>query len=35
MTKHIAQAGIGVLSLAYRTTRNLEWYVVRRLSRPA
>ena len=35
MTKHLAQAGLGVLALAFRTTRDVEWYVVRRLSRPA
>jgi hypothetical protein len=35
MTKHIAQASFGVLVFAFRTTRDLEWYVVRRLSRPA
>ncbi len=35
MTKHLAQAGIGVLAFAFRTSRDLEWYVVRRLQRPA
>ena len=30
MTKHLAQAGLGVLSLAFRTTLNVEWYVLRR-----
>jgi hypothetical protein len=35
MTKHLAQASFGVLTFALRTTRDLEWYVVRRLSRPA
>jgi hypothetical protein len=33
MTKHLAQAGLDVLALAFRTTRDVEWYVVRRLSR--
>jgi hypothetical protein len=35
MTKHLAQAGLGVLTFALRTARDLEWYAVRRLSRPA
>jgi hypothetical protein len=35
MTKHLAQAGFGVLAFTLRATRDLEWYVVRRLSRPA
>jgi hypothetical protein len=35
MTKHLTQAGFGVLAFGYRTSRNLGWYLNRRLARTA
>ena len=34
MTKHFLYTGLTVLSYGYKTTRDLRWYVARRLQHP-